>query len=147
MQNVGTTTWDATYDTLLTAGEPAVAVRAGTGLGPAGPARRHRRRDVHTATWAAGRGTEPAVLAMRRNGSPFGAAWLAQVTLVDIAASAIVPESALLGTMLEVPILVSGTQPMTVTPGFELRDTQGSLVDSSVLVARRYGTPRRASCP
>jgi hypothetical protein len=61
--------------------------------------------------------------------------------LADIAASAIVPESALLGTLLEIPILVSCTQPMTVTPGFELRDTQGGLVDSSVLVTRRNGTP------
>jgi len=139
VQNVGTTTWDATYDAFLTAGEPAVAMLQGQGSGqqvlPGGTG-------ALTFALPAGLpvGTLNLSLVMRRNGSPFGAAWLTQVTLVDIAATAIVPDSALLGSMLEVPILVSGTQLMTVTPGFELRDMQGSLVDSSALVARRYGS-------
>lgn len=139
VQNVGTTTWDATYDAFLTAGDPAVAMLQGQGSGqqvlPGGTV-------ALTFTLPPGLpvGTLNLSLVMRRNGSPFGAAWLTQVTLVDIAATAIVPDSALLGSMLEVPILVSGTQPMTVTPGFELRDMQGSLVDSSALVVRRYGS-------
>lgn len=140
MQNVGTTTWDATYDAFLTAGDPAVALLRGQGCGqqvlPGGTV-------ALTFTLPPGLpvGALNLSLAMCRNGSPFGAAWLSQVTLVDVAATATVPDSALLGSMLEVPILVFGTQSVTVTPGFELRDMQGSLVDSSALVARRYGTP------
>jgi hypothetical protein len=139
VQNVGTTTWNATYDAFLTAGDPAVAMLQGQGSGqqvlPGGTV-------AMTFTLPPGLpvGTLNLSLVMRRNGSPFGAAWLTQVTLVDIAATAIVPDSALLGSMLEVPILVSGTQPVTVTPGFELRDMQGSLIDSSALVAQRYGS-------
>ena len=140
VQNVGTTTWDVTYDAFLSAGDPVVAMLLGQGSGqqvlPGGTV-------ALTFTLPPGLpvGALNLSLAMRRNGSPFGAAWLSQVTLVDIAATATVPDSALLGSMLEVPILVSGTQSMTVTPSFELRDMQGSLIDSSALVARRYGTP------
>jgi hypothetical protein len=140
VQNVGTTTWDATYDAFLTVGDPAVARLQGQGSG---------QQVLPGATAAFNIALPPGLpvgalnlsLAMRRNGSPFGAVWLSQVTLADIAATATVPDSALLGSVLEVPIQVSSTQPMTVTPGFELRDMQGSLVDSSALVARRYGTP------
>jgi hypothetical protein len=80
-------------------------------------------------------------LAIRRNGVPFGAAWLSQVTLADITATTTFPDSLALGSMLEVSIQVLSAQSMTVTPGFELCDMQGTLVDSSALVARRYGTP------
>lgn len=80
-------------------------------------------------------------LVMRKSGVPFGAAWLSQVTIADISVTAAVPDSIVLGTVLTVPILVSSAQPMTVTPGFELRDMGGNLIDSSTLVAGRYGTP------
>ena len=140
VQNVGTTTWDATYDAFLTVGDPAVALLQGQGSG---------QQVLPGATAAFNVALPPGLpvgalnlsLAMRRNGSPFGAVWLSQVTLADMSATATFSDSVVLGSVLEVPIQVSSTQPMTVTPGFELRDMQGSLVDSSTLVARRYGTP------
>lgn len=140
VQNVGTTTWDATYQPILTVGDPVVTTLQGLALTqsvlPGGTVAL-----TFTLPPALPAGALSMSLAMRKNGAPFGAPWLSQVTLADITATATFPDSVALGSVLEVPIQVSSTQSMTVTPGFELRDMQGNLVDSSTLVARRYGTP------
>jgi hypothetical protein len=140
VQNVGTTIWDATYQPVLAVGDPVMTTLQGQALA----------QPVLPGGTVALTFTLPSVLpvgalsmslAMCRNGAPFGAAWLSKVTIADMTATATFPDSVTLGNVLEVPIQVSGTQSMTVTPGFELRDMQGNLVDSSALVARRYGTP------
>lgn len=140
LQNVGTTTWDTSYVPVLAVGDPVITSLQGQpcaqailpgasvpvtfALPPALPA-----------------GALSMTLSMTRSGAVFGAGWQAQATIVDIAATAAMPDSLVQGSLLDVPIQVSSTQPLTVTPGFELRDMQGTLVDSSSLVARRYGTP------
>ena len=141
VQNVGTTSWDATYQPVLAVGDPVVTTLQGQALAqpvlPGGTVAL-----TFTLPPALPAGALSMSLAVRRNGAPFGAAWLSQVTIADITATATFPDSVALGNVLEVPIQVSGTdESMTVTPGFELRDMQGNLVDSSALVARRYGTP------
>ncbi|MFZ2412990.1 MAG: stalk domain-containing protein [Candidatus Cryosericum sp.] len=140
VQNVGTTTWDATCQPVLAVGDPVVTTLQGLALAqpvlPGGTVAL-----TFTFPSALPAGALSMSLAMRRNGAPFGAVWLSQVTIADISVTAAVPDSVVLGTVLTVPVAVSSTQPMTVTPGFELRDMQGNLVDSSMLVARRYGTP------
>jgi len=140
VQNVGTTTWDATYDAFLTVGDPAVALLQGQLLAqpvlPGGTVAL-----TFTLPPALPVGALSMSLAMRRNGAVFGAAWQSQATVADVTAAAMCPDSVTLGSVLDVPIQVSSTQSMVVTPGFELCDMQGNLVDSSILVARRYGTP------
>ena len=140
VQNVGTTTWDATYQPVLAVGDPVVTTLQGQALAqpvlPGGTVAL-----TFTLPPALPAGALSMSLAVRRNGAPFGAAWLSQVTIADITATATFPDSVALGNVLEVPVQVSSTESMTVTPGFELRDMQGNLVDSSALVARRYGTP------
>jgi hypothetical protein len=141
VQNVGTTTWDATYQPVLAVGDPVVTTLQAQALA----------QQVLPGGTVALTFTLPPVLpvgaltmslAMLKNGAPFGAAWLSQVTVADMTATATFPDSVALGSVLEVPIQVSGAdESMTVTPSFELRDMQGNLVDSSALVARRYGTP------
>ena len=140
IQNVGTTTWDATCQPMLAVGDPVVLTLQGQVL----------TRSVFPGGTVAltfmlpqslPAGALNLSLAMSKNGSPFGAVWLSQVTVADIVASATVPASVTLGSVLDVSTQASSTQSMTVTPGFELRDMQGTLVDSSTLVARRYGTP------
>lgn len=140
VQNVGTTTWDAAYQSILTIGEPVLTTLQGLALAqPVLPG------GTVTLTFAFPSalpvGALHMSLVMRKSGVPFGAAWLSQVTIADISVTAAVPDSIVLGTVLTVPILVSSAQPMTVTPGFELRDMGGNLIDSSTLVAGRYGTP------
>ncbi|MCX6063033.1 MAG: stalk domain-containing protein [Caldiserica bacterium] len=140
VQNVGTTTWDATYQPVLAVGDPLIASLEGQAL---------TQSVLPGGTVALTFMLPPSLpagvlnisLAMRKNSSPFGAAWLSQVTVADIVASATVPDSVTLGAVLDVSTQVSSPESMVVTPGFELRDMQGTLVDSSALVARRYGTP------
>ncbi len=140
VQNVGTTTWDAAYQPVLTVGDPAVTTLQGLALTqPVLPGGTVALTFTFPSPLPAG--ALSLSLAMRRNGVAFGAAWLSQVTIADISATAAIPDSVILGTVLSVPVAVSSTQPMTVTPGFELRDMGGNLIDSSTLVARRYGTP------
>ncbi|MGB9666740.1 MAG: stalk domain-containing protein, partial [Candidatus Cryosericum sp.] len=138
VQNVGTTTWDSSYQPVLAVGDPVV-----TSLqGPACSASVLPGASVpvtFTLPSPLPAGALSMVLSMTRKGAVFGAGWLAQATVVDITATATVPDSVVQGTTLDVPIQASSTQPLTITPSFELRDMQGALVDSSSLVARRYG--------
>ena len=140
VQNVGTTTWDATYDAFLTVGDPAVALLQGQlptqPVLPGGTVAL-----TFTLPPALPVGALSMSLTMRRNGAVFGAAWQSQAIVADVTAAAMCPDSVTLGSVLDVPIQVSGTQSMIVTPSLELRDMQGNLVDSSALVASRYGMP------
>ena len=140
VQNVGTTTWDATYQPILAVGDPVVTTLQSPSLSqPVLPGGTVALTFALPSALPAG--ALSMSLVMHRNGATFGAAWLSQATLVDISATATFPDSVALGSVLVVPVQASGTEPMTITPGFELRDMQGNLVDSSTLVARRYGTP------
>jgi len=140
VQNVGTTTWDATYDAFLTVGDPAALMLQGQGSG---------QQVLPGATAAFNVAFPPGLpvgalnlsLAMRRDGVPFGAAWTAQLAVAGVTATASIPDAVAVGGVLSVPLQVVGSDAMTVTPSFELRDAQGVLVDSSVMVARRYGSP------
>ena len=140
VQNVGTTTWDATYDAFLTVGDPAALMLQGQGSG---------QQVLPGATAAFNVALPPGLpvgalnlsLAMRRDGAPFGAAWTAQLAVAGVTATASIPDAVAVGGVLSVPLQVVGSDAMTVTPSFELRDAQGVLVDSSVMVARRYGSP------
>ncbi|HWQ21974.1 MAG TPA: transglycosylase SLT domain-containing protein, partial [Clostridia bacterium] len=140
VQNVGTTTWDATYQPILAVGDPVVSTLQGLAVSqpvlPGGTV-----AVTFALPSALPVGAVSMSLTMRKNGTQFGAAWLSQVTITDLSATAAFPDSVVLGSVLDVPVQVSGTQQATVTPAFELRDMQGSLVDSSTLVASRYGTP------
>ena len=137
IQNVGTSTWDASCQPVLTVGDPAVAMLTSqAAAGPVLPG--GTLQAVFTLPQTLPAGALSLSLSMRKNGSPFGAVWLSQVSVVSITASAVIPDTVTLGSVLSIPVHVSGDQAMTVTPGFELRDQQGTLVDSSAAVARRY---------
>jgi hypothetical protein len=45
----------------------------------------------------------------------------------------------MLGGMLVVSFQVTCAQALTITPAFDLRDAQGTLIDSSLLLAARHG--------
>jgi len=138
LQNVGTTTWDTSYVPVLAVGDPVVTSLQGKACaqailpGASVPV-------TFTLPPALPAGALSMTLSMTRNGAVFGAGWQAQATIVDITATAVIPDSVVQGSSVDVPVQVSSTQPLTVTPSFELRDMQGTLVDSSALVARRYG--------
>jgi len=138
VQNVGTSTWDTTYQPLLTVGDPAVTTLVGQPVvGQVLPGGTLQAAFTLPSTLPAG--ALNLSLTMRKNGSPFGAAWVSQVSVAAVTASAAIPDTVTLGSILSVPVAVASSQPMTVTPGFELRDPQGNLVDSSAAVAARYG--------
>jgi hypothetical protein len=137
IQNVGTSTWDTTCQPVLVVGDPAIATLTGQAVGgqvlPGGTL-----QAAFTLPPALPAGALSLSLTMRKNGSPFGAAWVSQVSVAVMTASATIPDTVVLGSVLSVPITVSSNQAMTVTPGFELRDQQGNLVDSSAAVSGRY---------
>jgi hypothetical protein len=138
IQNVGTSTWDTTYQPSLTVGDPVVTTLAGQiVVGQVLPG--GTLQATFTLPPALPVGALSLSVTMRKSGSPFGAAWVSQVSVAAVTASAIIPDTVVLGSVLSVPVTVSSDQLMTVTPGFELRDQLGNLVDSSVAVARRYG--------
>ena len=140
VQNVGTTTWDASYLPMLAVGDPPVASLQGQA--PSQPVLPGATMPVtFTLPQPLPAGALSMVLSMTKQGAVFGAGWSAQATVVEITAMAAIPDSVALGGVLDVPVQVSCTQPLTVTPAFELRDMQETLVDSSALVAQRYGAP------
>ncbi len=138
IQNVGTSVWDTTCQPVLAVGDPAAATLTGQAVvGQVLPGGTLQATFALPPTLPVG--ALSLSLSMHRNGTPFGAAWVSQLSVAAMTASATIPDTVVLGSVLSVPVTVSSGQPMTVTPGFELRDQQGNLVDSSTAVAKRYG--------
>lgn len=138
VQNVGTTTWDAAYQAVLAVGDPVVAVLPGQAVaGPVLPGGTVTAAFTLPTILPAG----PLALSitMTKGGSAFGAAWTSPCTVIDLTASAVIPDTILLGSTATIPVSVSSSQSVTVAAGFELRDERGMLVDSSAAVASRYG--------
>ena len=138
VQNVGTTIWDASYQTVLAVGDPVVAVLPGQVVaGPVPPG----GTTTATFTLPTSLPSGPLVLSMTmtRGSNAFGATWMSSCTMIDIAASAAIPDTILLGSTVAIPVSVSSSQSVMVTTGFELRNERGTLVDGSVAVASRYG--------
>ena len=138
VQNVGTTTWDATCQAVLTVGDPTVATLSGQPLAqavaPGGSA-----EVLFLLPPGLPAGPLSCSLGMQRGGAAFGAAWFTQVTLADLNAAVTMPSQAALGSVVSVPFTVTGAGQLIVTPAFELRDTGGNLVDSSLQAFRRAG--------
>ena len=138
VQNVGTTTWDATCQAVLTVGDPTVATLAGQPLAqPVGPGASVEVAFLLPPGLAAG--SLSLSLAMQHGATAFGAAWFTQVTLADISAAVTMPSQVTLGSLVTVPFTVTGAGQLMVTPAFELRDASGSLADSSLQAFRRAG--------
>lgn len=138
LQNVGTTTWDATYQPVLTVGDPGVQTLTGNALAgqvlPGGTV---------AVSFAIPAGLTPGALAlslaMRKGSSVFGAPWTAQLTVADVTAEPVMPTSVTLGDVVIIPFHITSRESMTVTPAFELRDAQGKLIESSEQLALQDG--------
>ena len=138
VQNVGTTTWDATVQPVLTVGDPAVATLSGQPMTqPVAPGASVEVAFLLPPGLASG--PLSLSLAMQHGGAGFGAAWSTQVTLADLSAAVTMPSQVTLGSLATVPFTVTGAGQLIVTPAFELRDAAGILVDSSLQASRRAG--------
>jgi len=114
VQNVGTTTWDATVQPVLTVGDPAVATLSGQPMTqPVAPGASVEVAFLLPPGLASG--PLSLSLAMQHGGAGFGAAWSTQVTLADLSAAVTMPSQVTLGSLATVPFTVTGAGQLIVT--------------------------------